>query len=282
MTAGFDGSTARNGSTSLFRTFVPPMFPSSPWQVAIGLAPETCTRSPWRNGPATTEPVTTAPRAISAPSAVSRSFARRIPTTPYVWASCNGGTLDRSCETRHPQPGAEGHGRGFSPRGVPSPCKNHSSSRSHGSAEVRERQAHSVHKDLTLAAARPADDAGRGGARGACRRGWTRRSSSPAAAGWLHRRSTPGARASGTRRSRRPGSRSAARTRPAAHVRDRGARRRHLDVRVVAADGHVDRDDRPPLRAPDPRRRGVDAGSPRRESPDVLAFIWRRRRKSSE
>jgi integrase len=37
---------------------------------------------------------------------------------------------------------------------------------------------------------------------------------------------------------------------PAATVRDRGPRGRDLHVRAVAVDGHLDRDDRPPLRAP--------------------------------
>ena len=58
---------------------------------------------------------------------------------------------------------------------------------------------------------------------------------------------------------------------PAAHVRDRGARRRRLDLRVVAGDGHLDRDDRPPLRASRPRLRGLDQGSSRRQ----IESFWR-------
>ena len=103
-----------------------------------------------------------------------------------------------------------------------------------------------------------------------CRRGSTRRSSFPRPRAayigldtWRTREWYPALEAAGIAQ-RGPYS-------PAAHVRDRGARRRHLDLRARAADGDVDRDDRPHLRAPGPRLRGVDAGASRRESPT----FWR-------
>ncbi len=58
---------------------------------------------------------------------------------------------------------------------------------------------------------------------------------------------------------------------PAPHVRDRGARRRCLDLRAVARDGDLDRDDRPPLRAPGPRLRGLDQGAAGRQ----IESFWR-------
>ena len=62
---------------------------------------------------------------------------------------------------------------------------------------------------------------------------------------------------------------------PAPHVRDRGARRRGIDVRVVAGDGHLARDDRHPLRAPRSRLGRLDSGASRRQIRIILAFIWR-------
>ena len=79
----------------------------------------------------------------------------------------------------------------------------------------------------------------------------------------------------GTRRSKRPGSRGAA-VPPAAHVRHRSARRRRLDVRAVPCDGHLDRDDRHPLRAPGTRLRGLDSGPVWTPDRIILASIWRR------
>ena len=58
---------------------------------------------------------------------------------------------------------------------------------------------------------------------------------------------------------------------PTAHIRDRGARGRRLDVRVVAGDGHVDPDDRPALRAPREGLRGLDSGAARRRIHSNLA-----------
>jgi hypothetical protein len=79
---GFDGSTESHGSTSLLVTFVPPMLPSSPSQLAIGLAPETCTSGPLDNGAAAAEPTPTGSNSDAA-SAI-RNFLRRIPNPLYM------------------------------------------------------------------------------------------------------------------------------------------------------------------------------------------------------
>jgi hypothetical protein len=64
----------------------------------------------------------------------------------------------------------------------------------------------------------------------------------------------------------------------AAHVRDRSARRRCVDLRAGARDRDLDRDDRPPLRAPGPGLLGLDQGAAGRQIESFWRFSGVRRR----